>query len=537
MSNVMISTRRIRRHSPPRMQNPSQSKTIAGKRSPWLPKETPSLLKANLLVALAIYAAGILTSILLKGKNPSLTLIWPAGGIALAAVILRCPWLAPGIFLPLTISCLVGGEGPLFTILAPLGTTAAILGGAHFLSRSGWNRNLTTSRDVLLLLGIGGLLPMMASGFWTSLLLISSKSMPTGAFFQVGWLYGCANAAGTIVVAPVLLMAAAGRFRWRNGLGMLHSLLPISCCVLATWLAFGISSDNSVGANASASRTLSVLAYLPFPFLVWTALTRGLPAAAAAILAIVAIAVTYTSHGMGPFASVSLLNGIWQYEVYIAILTSTGLLLGAGSEAQRREHTLREEALVREADLERIKAQIHPHFLFNSLNAIHSLIGSDPSGARGGILSLSRLLRTSLDTAKESRIPLGKEMEIIRSYLELQKMRFEEGLETEIYVQGLADEFPVAPMTIQPLVENAVKHGSAEGTCSISITATASGDWLAVTITNLAQPGTDPTTWKENVGLASVRTRLRETWGDLAELNFAATPSGMVTTSLRIPRS
>ena len=245
----------------------------------------------------------------------------------------------------------------------------------------------------------------------------------------------------------------------------------------------------------------------------------------------------YTGREMGPFSTSSLLSGVWQYEVYLAILSSTGLLLGAGSEAQRRERSLREEALVREAELERIKAQIHPHFLFNSLNAIHSLIGSDPRGARGGILSLSRLLRTSLDTAKESRIPLSKEMEIIRSYLELQKIRFEEGLETEISVHGEAQEFPVAPMIIQPLVENAVKHGSADGIASVSITATASGDGLAVTISNLAQPGTDPSTWKDGVGLSSVRTRIRESWGDRAELNFAATPSGKVTTSLKIPRS
>ena len=530
MSNVMISPRRIRRPSLPRMHRPSQSMSTVGKRSPWLPKEIPSLLKANLLVAVAIYAAGIVTSILLKGKNPSLTLIWPAGGIALAAIILRGPWMAPGILIPIWISCLAGGDGLIFCNLAPLGTTVMILGGAHLLHCSGWNRKLSTSRDVLLLLGLGGLLPMMVAGFWTSLLLVISKSMPSAAFLQVGWLYGCANTAGTIVLAPVILMAAEGRFRWRNSHGVLHSLLPLSCCLVAAVIAFGSPSG-------SAGKTLAVLAYLPFPFLVWTALTRGLPAAAAAILGIVAIAVAYTGRSMGPFASVSLLSGVWQYEVYIAILTSTGLLLGAGSEAQRRERTLREEALVREAELERIKAQIHPHFLFNSLNAIHSLIGSDPSGARGGILSLSRLLRTSLDTAREPRIPLSKEMEIIRSYLELQKMRFEEGLETEISVHGEALEFPVAPMTIQPLVENAVKHGALEGAGSVSVTATASGDWLAVTISNLATPGTDPSTWKDGVGLSSVRTRIRESWGDRAELNFAATPSGKVTTSLRIPRA
>ena len=529
MSNLMISQSRLSSHIHTRMnrsRHVSPSKQGAFRLSQGL----SSLIATNLIVAVVIALAGVLTFLLQKSQDHSLTLIWPAGGIALAAVILRGKWVAPGIILPLWISCLIGGEGHLFGLLAPLGTTAAILGGVFLLHRAGWNQKLSTSRDVLLLLGLGGVLPMMATGFWTALLLISTKAMPASAFIPVGWLYGCANTAGTIVLAPVILMAAEGRFRWKNSTAVFQALLPFSCCLISAWIAFGTASG-------SPGKTIAVLAYLPFPFLVWTALTRGLPAAATAILGIITIAIAYTSRGMGPFASVSMLSGLWQYEVYIAILTTTGLLLGVGSEAHRRETLLREEALVREADLERIKAQIHPHFLFNSLNAIHSLIGSDPSGARGGILSLSRLLRTSLDTAKESRIPLYKEMEIIRSYLELQKMRFEEGLETEISVHPSALDFPVAPMTIQPLVENAVKHGALEGTGSVSVTATASGDWLAVTISNLAQPGTDPSSWKEGVGLASVRTRIREVWGDRADLNFAATPSGKVTTSLRIPRS
>jgi hypothetical protein len=486
------------------------------------------LVVANCAVAAAIALAGILTYMLQKGH--SLTLIWPAGGIALSAVILKGPWITPGILIPLFLSCLLGGEGITFSIFAPLGTMLAILGGAELLNRAGWQRKLSSSRDVLLLLGLGGLLPMMATGFWTSLLLIATHAMPAAAFLPVAWLYGCANTTGTIVLAPVLLMVAEGRFSWKSSNHVLRSLLPLSCCAVASVIAFGAQS------GGTSVKTVAVLAYLPFPFLIWTALSRGLPAAAAAILAIITVAVAYTSRGMGPFASVSVLSGLWQYEVYIAILTSTGLLLGVGSEAHGNEVRLREESLVREAELERIKAQIHPHFLFNSLNAIHSLIGSDPNGARGGILSLSRLLRTSLDTARKSRIPLGKEMEIIRSYLELQKMRFEEDLETEIDVLGASEEFPVPPMTIQPLVENAVKHGAIEGTGSVSFTATTSGDWLAVTITNLSKAGNDPATWKEGVGLASVRARLKESFGDRAELNYSSTPGGKVTTSLRMPR-
>lgn len=530
MSNLMHLTRSPRRRPFLRMNRPPSALKPSKKVGYHPPGRLPSLISANLIVAGAIAVAGILTYLLQRGTPHSLTLIWPSGGIALTALILRGAGVIPGILVPLWISCFLGGEGVAFAILAPMGTTAAILGGVHLLHRTGWNCSLSTSRDVLLLLGLGGVMPMMLAGFWTSLLLISAKAMPATAFLPVGWLYGCANTAGTIVLAPVLLMASQGRFRWKDHQRVIPSLLPITCCLLSAWIAFGLQPSGPSG------KTVAVLAYLPFPFLVWTALTRGLPAAAAAILGIITVAVAYTSRGMGPFASVSMLSGLWQYEVYIAILTSTGLLLGVGSEAHRRESTLREEALVREAELERLKAQIHPHFLFNSLNAIHSLIGSDPGGARGGILSLSRLLRTSLDTAKESKIPLRKEMEIIRSYLELQKMRFEEGLETEIHVHGSAEEFPVAPMTIQPLVENAVKHGVIQGMGCVSITVTASGEWLAVTITNLAPAGTDPSQWKESVGLASVRHRLRETWGERAELNFAATPSGKITTSLRIPR-
>ena len=531
MSSLVTIRSRSSRPIPIRMNRTPQVSTPPSRISFRLPPGVSSLIKSNLIVALCIYGVGLL-SIIARDHNHPIPLIWPAGGVAMAAVILRGPWVAPGILLPLWVSCLSSGDGIVFALLAPIGTTLAILCGATLLKQSGWNRSLATSRDVLLLLGLGGLLPMMVAGFWTSLLLILTKAMPSAVFLPVGWLYGCANAAGTIVLTPVILLVALGRFDWSARERFLRSLLPVSCTLLAAWLAFGISPKGSDNKAAVA-----LLAYLPFPFLVWTALTRGLPAAASAILGIVAIAVVYTGREMGPFSTSSLLSGVWQYEVYLAILSSTGLLLGAGSEAQRRERSLREEALVREAELERIKAQIHPHFLFNSLNAIHSLIGSDPRGARGGILSLSRLLRTSLDTAKESRIPLSKEMEIIRSYLELQKIRFEEGLETEISVHGEAQEFPVAPMIIQPLVENAVKHGSADGIASVSITATASGDWLAVTISNLAQPGTDPSTWKDGVGLSSVRTRIRESWGDRAELNFAATPSGKVTTSLRIPRA
>lgn len=491
----------------------------------------PRLVLINILVGLAIYITGWLSVWLVKGQPHALAPIWPAAGIALAAVILAGPWVWPGILLPLWVSCLASGEHGAFAFLAPAGTTALIIGASLLLHRAHWDPRLSSTRDVLLLLGMGGLLPMMAAGFWTAWLLLVTQTMPLSALLPVGWLYGCANTAGTIVIAPVILLAAQGRFHWSDSKELLRSLPPLLFCIIAAWLAFrGVPA-------ASKASTVSALVYLPFPFLVWAALSRGLPSAALALLGIVAVGVAYTSRGLGPFASTSLLSEVWQFQVYIAILSSTGLLLGAGSEAQKRERALREEALIREGELERIKAQIHPHFLFNCLNAIHSLIGSSPSEARSGILSLSRLLRTSLDSARESRIPLAKEMEMISDYLDLQKMRFEEGLETEIQMDGSAADFPVAPMIIQPLVENSVKHGVRDGVGSVRISATVSGDWLSVSITNPAPIDCNADVWKEGVGLASVRARLRESWGKRAELNFAVLTTGSITASLRIPKT
>jgi signal transduction histidine kinase len=491
-----------------------------------------SIIQANLIVAIAIAVTGLMTYLLQREQHQTLPLLWPAGGIALAAVILRGRGVLPGILIPLWISCMLSGFGIFLSLLLSLGTTASALLGAKLLQKASWNKNLSTTRDLILLLVLGGLLPMLANGFWKALLLILWKMIPAefGVFNSIGWTYGCANTTGVIILTPMILLATEGRFRWKSSSGVFNGILPVSCCFIAALIAFGIQSGGGL------NRTVAVLAYLPFPFLVWTALTRGLPAATTAILAIIVVAVAFTSRGMGPFSSATTLQGLWQYEVYISILTTMGLLLGLGSEALRRVTALREEALSREAELERVKAQLQPHFLFNCLTAIHSLISTDPGAARSGISSLTRLLRNSLDVSRERRIPLEKEMQIIRDTLALQKMRFEEGLTTSIEVPPEAESFPIAPMVIQPLVENAVKHGVSEGKGNIRIAASVSGDWLDVTVTNTAPPDVDPSSWKPGVGMASLKVRLLDTWGDRAKLSFAASPGGTVTAALRIPR-
>jgi hypothetical protein len=124
---------------------------------------------------------------------------------------------------------------------------------------------------------------------------------------------------------------------------------------------------------------MQALAYLPFPFLVWVALSRGLPAAALSVLLVVFTAAAFTSRGCGPFVSNSMVGTIWQIEAFIAIVATTGLLIAAGAESQRREKVLQALAAHKTAELERLKAQVNPHFLFNCLSAPRC-----PEAVRGG---------------------------------------------------------------------------------------------------------------------------------------------------------
>ncbi|MEI8310549.1 MAG: histidine kinase, partial [Verrucomicrobiota bacterium] len=265
------------------------------------------------------------------------------------------------------------------------------------------------------------------------------------------------------------------------------------------------------------------LAYLPFPFLVWLALTGGLPMAALGILGAVAGAVAFSSHGAGPFAGGTPLANFAQIELYIGIFATTGLLLGAGAEAQRREKELRAVAATREAEMERIKAQIHPHFLFNSLNGIATEIPTHPDSATEMVRELSDYLRYSLDHRKRAVGPLSDELDAMRAYLEIEKARFGERLSVRIEATAEARCKNVPSFLLQPLVENAVKHGLSISRHPMELTISASvlRDRLIVEVTNTGTlPDPDPS--KDGLGLDTLRRRLDLNYPRRHEFTLAA---------------
>jgi LytS/YehU family sensor histidine kinase len=256
--------------------------------------------------------------------------------------------------------------------------------------------------------------------------------------------------------------------------------------------------------------------------------------ASLAVLASSLVAASFTGSGLGPFASRTALEAILQLQAFIGIFATTGLLIGAGTEARWREKALQAEAATRKAELERLKAQVNPHFLFNCLAAIQSLIRTDSGAAELGLTSLSLLLRRSLDVAKHPLIPLAEELEIIREGLKLQKMRYEEGLEWSVGADKDAENFCVPPMLLQPLVENAVKHGVDDGFGRVDLTAVLEDGDLVVRVRNTAPRGCDPAQWNESVGLASVRARIAEACPAGSGVVFSKTADGWIEALVRI---
>jgi hypothetical protein len=185
-------------------------------------------------------------------------------------------------------------------------------------------------------------------------------------------------------------------------------------------------------------------------------------------------------------------------------------------EAERR--VLEAEVAAREAELQALKAQLNPHFLFNSLNSVASLATSDPAGARDMCIQLGDYLRGTLKSSTDLQ-PLVEELEQVRRFLRVESVRYGDRLQVEEEIDEGCLSVPVPPLLLQPLVENALKHGIAglvEGG-TVRIGARCSSERLTVWVENPFDPESS-TEIGAGVGLANVRHRLEKVFGDEARL-------------------
>ena len=184
----------------------------------------------------------------------------------------------------------------------------------------------------------------------------------------------------------------------------------------------------------------------------------------------------------------------------------------------------REAALqTRDAELRALKSQINPHFLFNCLNSISALTSTDPSRAREMCVLLSDFLRKTLGLGERESISWREELELARTYLEVEQVRFGARLQVEMQVDDACAECQVPPLVLQPLIENAIKHGIAtmvEGG-TVRLVGRVEQGKLSVRVENSFDPEA-PSPRRHGLGLRNVRSRLQTRFGDAAHLKLAA---------------
>ena len=188
--------------------------------------------------------------------------------------------------------------------------------------------------------------------------------------------------------------------------------------------------------------------------------------------------------------------------------------------------TLELLALQKEQELAILKAQINPHFLFNTLNSISAMASTDAEETRTMIAQLDDMLRYVMEGAKTDLVPLQKELQFVKDYVDLESKRMEDRLVTEFCVDQALAAFPVPPMILQPLVENAIKHGLAPleegGKVTVHIQKNEDSVAFRVSDTGVGLSFTDPLSTASGIGLKNIDARLRRMYGDSAGLTFSS---------------
>jgi two-component system sensor histidine kinase AlgZ len=323
---------------------------------------------------------------------------------------------------------------------------------------------------------------------------------------------------------------AAGLFT-RFGLGWIEALVllaPLFLVYAFVCLSAWYVSRASPLTTSSAVRVLaSWVVASAFASGLWLALATGWIAALNMLPAFAPAVVRYTQQLPFLFAI-----GLLLYLLALA-LHYVLLAIDAARQAERRQLEL--EILAREAELRALRAQIDPHFLYNSLNSISALTGSDAAGARRMCLLLAEFLRSTLDVSTRQRIPLADELALAERYLNIEQVRFGARLKIERGVDGDAGACLVPPLLLQPLIENAVTHGIArllDGGL-IRLDVKRQNDQLAIVVENPCDSDA-VSTRVGGVGLDNVRRRLDAMFGRDARLETRV-EMGLFSVELHLP--
>jgi two-component system, LytTR family, sensor kinase len=202
----------------------------------------------------------------------------------------------------------------------------------------------------------------------------------------------------------------------------------------------------------------------------------------------------------------------------------------------RKARTIKAETQLQISELENLKKQLNPHFLFNALNSIKALTLSDGKQARESIIQLSDLLRLSLNLGEQQRATLGEEIKLARNYLALEKLRFDKRLMYKFNIQADLDNVLIMPMSLNTLLENAVKHGIGQlkSGGEIIISAAANQGILTIQVENTGSYDPKPKSSEGGIGLENLHKRLALQYGERASFTIE-NENKMVKAVIKMP--
>jgi LytS/YehU family sensor histidine kinase len=225
----------------------------------------------------------------------------------------------------------------------------------------------------------------------------------------------------------------------------------------------------------------------------------------------------------------SVWNNLFQATLFVGVAHAIYFAVRAG---ERERHAAQLQAQLSDARLAALSSQLNPHFLFNALNSTAELVHRDPVAADCMIVGLSALLRNSLESASSPQVPLDQELRLLGHYLDIEKIRLGERMQVQWQVEADARAALVPPLLLQPLVENAVRHGLGRrlGAGTIRVLASREGGRLRLEVHDdgAGQVAGNGNGSGFGIGLGATRQRLQELYGSEASLELLSSPVGTV---------
>ena len=344
------------------------------------------------------------------------------------------------------------------------------------------------------------LLWLLASAFWLSISLAAALEM---SFFQSADLvqsieFALGRAAPWIFLCPLIFWVTSTftleRNNWKRSVLVLLGTCVFSFLVTAYFVYLSPPMPTLLNRQQGGRKALT--------FLMLQRVTLQLPSF---------------------WGLVGVSYALWFYE--------------RGKARQVREAEL--ESRLAEARLQALRMQLNPHFLFNTLNSVASLVHEKPQVAEDMIAALSELLRSTLEAPNQQEVTLKEELRFLDRYLQIEQIRFGDRLRMEKQIDSGALDAMVPILILQPLVENAVEHGMETRIAPsvVRIAVQRLGDKLRLEVEDNGRGITKATNGnvREGVGLSNTRSRLNELYGQKAELNLRSAQDGGFSAEIRIP--